>query len=339
MKSHAKPVDRIAISPDGRWLATAGQDLSAQGDLDIRLWNVKTGELMHRLTPRTGGTRMMVFSRQPATRCSRRRFSRACSFRPCELWDVATGTSLRTFGEHQFSVGFVAISADGRMLAAGNIDKAIRLWEVASGTERGRIHGHESSTNSMAFSPDGRFLAAASNDAPVFIWDVYGRETTKPRLGKLSKQESQNLWHQLADTDATVAFKVICELILRPNDAVPTLADGWKQSPQVAVKQIEKWVGDLDSDQFAVRKTATTELERSVTGHEELLRKLSPRPGHWKRGSVWKLFSAVSTPSGCAGAECSSPRTNRQCPGTPIVANVGRSNKRTLNCRRKQRRD
>ena len=171
-----------------------------------------------------------------------------------QLWDVTKGTSVRTFGEHQFSVGFVAISADGRMLAAGSIEKAIRLWEVATGSECGRIPGHESTTYSMAFSPDGRFLAAASGDAPVYIWDVYGRETTKPPTVKLSKQDTQILWRQLADTDSAVAFKAICELIIRPSDAVPLLADGWRLSPRMPAKQIEKWVEDLDNDKFAVRE-------------------------------------------------------------------------------------
>ncbi len=90
--------------------------------------------------------------------------------------------------------------------------------------------------------------------------------------GNLAKQDREKLWQALADTDAAVAFRAICELIAHPSEAPAVLEGGWKQLPRATPKQMRAWVADLNSDQFAVRKTATTELERFAAAHETLLR-------------------------------------------------------------------
>jgi hypothetical protein len=73
--------------------------------------------------------------------------------------------------------------------------------------------------------------------------------------------------------DTAPAFQAVCELIGRPNEAVPLLQDGWKKLPRTTPKQMQQWVQELDSNQFAFRKNAATELERFAFGHEDLLRK------------------------------------------------------------------
>jgi WD40 repeat protein len=47
-----------------------------------------------------------------------------------KLWDVATGTMLRTLAGHTNSVRSVAFSPDGKILASGSWDGTILLWEV-----------------------------------------------------------------------------------------------------------------------------------------------------------------------------------------------------------------
>lgn len=57
----------------------------------------------------------------------------------------------------------VAVSADGRTLATGGADRAVRLWNIA---ERGRpapigepLSGHRDTVYGVAISPDGRTVA------------------------------------------------------------------------------------------------------------------------------------------------------------------------------------
>ena len=66
----------------------------------------------------------------------------------------------------------VAISPDGRMIAAGSLDRIVRLWDAQTGYFLERYEGHTDSVYSVAFSPDGRSLASGSLDKTLKIWDL-----------------------------------------------------------------------------------------------------------------------------------------------------------------------
>jgi hypothetical protein len=159
------------------------------------------------------------------------------------------------------------------MLAtSGAGDKTLRLWEVASGKERRRITGHETIVASVDFSPDGRMLGASSPDAPVYLWDVYAAQKPVSAGDKLGKADLEKFWQKLADSNGTVAFHAMCELIARPSQTVALLQGKWKYLPRATPQQMHKWVADLSNDRFTVSKTATAQLERFAAQHEVLLR-------------------------------------------------------------------
>ncbi|HWY85587.1 MAG TPA: sigma-70 family RNA polymerase sigma factor [Gemmataceae bacterium] len=272
LQSEADHVDRLAVSPNGRLLASAAFNSDLR-DYGIRVWEVATGKLLHRLTPRRGAVIAMVFSAD-SSRLVSVGGEPGYSDKPgdAQLWDVVAGKELRAFTGHREYVSCVAMTPDGRMLASSSSDKTLRLWEVATGAERSRILGHDGEVFSVDFSPDGSLLAAASSDAPVYLWNPYALEIPRSLGRKLAKEEREKLWQSLADTDATVGFQAVCELITHPAEATAILEGGWKQLPRATSKQMRGWVEDLGSDQFSVRKTATAELERFTTGHEDLLR-------------------------------------------------------------------
>src|SRR5262249_13536326 len=53
----------------------------------------------------------------------------------------------------------VAISPDGRLLAAGNEAHEVQLWELPGGKEAAILRDHPATIGSLAFSPDNRTLA------------------------------------------------------------------------------------------------------------------------------------------------------------------------------------
>jgi WD40 repeat protein/transcriptional regulator with XRE-family HTH domain len=93
---------------------------------------------------------------------------------------------------HTAAVQALAFSPDGRTLATGSWDGAIKLWDLENGTLSGGqvsllwMGQHASSIQRLAFAPDGRTLASGGDDAAIRLWDTH----TGMHLQTLSGQSS-----------------------------------------------------------------------------------------------------------------------------------------------------
>ncbi|BAZ80247.1 serine/threonine protein kinase with WD-40 repeats [Sphaerospermopsis kisseleviana NIES-73] len=159
LTGHSNLVTSVAYSPDGKTLASGG-------DKTIKLWAVKTGNLLQTFTGHSNLVTSVAYSPDGQTLAS------ASNDNTIKLWAVKTGNLLHTFTGHSYWVGSVAYSPDGQTLASASNDNTIKLWAVKTGNLLHTFTGHSYWVGSVAYSPDGQTLASASNDNTIKLWDV-----------------------------------------------------------------------------------------------------------------------------------------------------------------------
>lgn len=91
------------------------------------------------------------------------------------LWDAHKGRLLRRLGDPSDQVMAVALSPDGRRVAAGGTDVrglgVVRAWDAASGAPVWSQGDHAEEVLALAFAPDGSLLASAGADGLVKFRD------------------------------------------------------------------------------------------------------------------------------------------------------------------------
>ena len=171
LEGHSERVDTVAFSPDGLTLASGSRDGA------LMFWDIQTGKKLRTLKGHEHPVKSVAFSPDGLTLASagrpgsvNPRLSRAGRIK---LWDTRTGELMQTLEGHSHTVGCVAFSPDGDVLASGGgwYDDTVRLWNARTGEEDRILQGHTGGVNSIVFSPDGGRLASASRGS-IRLWDT-----------------------------------------------------------------------------------------------------------------------------------------------------------------------
>ena len=186
-----------------------------------------------------------------------------------QIWDLATGKSIRTFPGDSSTIWSVAFDAKGTKLATGTGFWRVMLWDLKTGQVT-RSLDHTASVWSVAFSPDGQVVASGSGD-----------KTTK-----ISDATTGNLIQNLPDhTDFvySVAFtpdgkslvsgskdKKITIVDVATGSLIKTMEGHGDQVRSVAVSPDGKTIvsGSYD-ESIKIWNVETGDLIRSIKGHSD----------------------------------------------------------------------
>lgn len=156
---HGDPLLAVDVDPEGKRLATAGNDSN------IRVWSADSGR-QERLFRLEGSARAVCFN--PA----KNQLAAAGLGRTIHLWDLHTGTELAVLRGHASDIYGLRFSPDGSRIGSASFDREARIWDAESGRVLHVLGGHGDRVRAVTFSSDGARIATASDDGVVRLWDA-----------------------------------------------------------------------------------------------------------------------------------------------------------------------
>jgi len=213
-------VNYVSFSPDGRLLATGGDDGT------VRLWDAVSGNALATLGKHSDWVTCVLFTPDG------RRVISGAKDKQVKIWDIDTrreqaplapgleiegmalspdGRTLSTSGwgpsvklwnlasrrmtlslEVKTRTQSVAFSHDGRFVATGGNDRIVRVWDTEKGRLEATLRGHTNQVECVAFSPDDRILASSAHDGTVRLWDIASERLRKVYQGHGAPRSSDN---------------------------------------------------------------------------------------------------------------------------------------------------
>jgi len=209
LTGHTGWVNTIAFNPDGTLLA------SGSNSGELKLWDVSTGRNVHTETHRqeiihavafssdgkyvaSAGTAQAVHLLEIASKRSLDLSGHAKEItslvfipnssllasgstdKTIRIWDLKTGNTVKIINNLSADVNALAVSFDGKILAAGTADNKIQLMKLTNGEDSTPqvLSGHTGEVFALSFSRDGKWLASGGADRTVRLWDTQSGAAT-----------------------------------------------------------------------------------------------------------------------------------------------------------------
>jgi WD40 repeat protein len=181
-------INALAFTPDGKKIVAGGQH-------ELTVWDVASGKLEKRIRTRSERAHSMLFLPDGKLAVAGGRPGQEGDVR---VYDIGAAGAQQLDGvplldgvengqvlsaallDTDDEVWTLALSKDGKRLAAGGCDRLIRVWDIAAGVAAAKleqtIENHADWVFGLAFTPDGKQLLSASRDKTAKAWDLVAKE-------------------------------------------------------------------------------------------------------------------------------------------------------------------
>lgn len=268
------PFTAVAAAPDGKTLALAAGMNRRNEPLAISLWDIASGDEVGRvegLIPLDPTRRMAVGFAALAYSPDGRTLAVLLEGRVV-LVETAT---YKTRGQFTFAapaeprpvnqgmtLGALAFSPDGRILAAGCSDGTVRRFDLRAGRELTPLPAHASPVLALCCPPDGKSILSYGLDGQFFAWRLDPAHEWKPKPGPLTDASLDALWDVLRGDDALDQYGCTEALAAASDQAVSFLRKRMAPAPKEDGEHIDKLVQDMQKGDYNARKKAVLGLRK-----------------------------------------------------------------------------
>lgn len=157
---HQGAVTSVAISPDGRFGASGGQDRIC------KVWSLDSRREQCGLPGGGGMVHAVLFTSDGSFLVT------SGGDREVRVYDTKHFREPRLIAGHDDTLYSCALSPDDRILAAAGASGTIFLWDFKTGRLERTLSGHRGAVRSLQFRADGKVLYSAGSDSTVVLWNM-----------------------------------------------------------------------------------------------------------------------------------------------------------------------